>query len=161
MSEEDLELDFEEVREQKIRFLDSHHVIVLATSYDNRVTARTVTYATKGLEIYFMSWDHHKKIIQIRGNPKVALCRDNMSVEGVAKILGSPLEEKNKECAEIFREKYPRDFEGYAHITGMVIVKVEPTLIVSWVRRDDRFFLEYLDLKNKSAYLMKPEEKLE
>ena len=51
-----MELDFEKVREEKIRFLDSHHVIVLATSFDDRVTARTVTYASKGLEVYFMSW---------------------------------------------------------------------------------------------------------
>ena len=66
------ELDYDRVREERIKFLDSHHVIVLATSFDDRVTARTVAYASKGLEVYFMSWSHHKKCVQTRGNPKVA-----------------------------------------------------------------------------------------
>ena len=160
MSKEELkrELDFEKVREEKVRFLDSHHVIVLATSFDNRVTARTVTYASKGLDIYFMSWGHHKKCVQIRGNPKVALCRDNMTMEGLEEILGNPLDEKNKEYAEIYRNKFPRDFAGFARIPGMVLVKVTPTFIVSWVRIENRFFLEHLDLENKRAYLKKPEE---
>jgi general stress protein 26 len=160
MSKEELkrELDFEKVREEKVRFLDSHHVIVLATSFDNRVTARTVTYASKGLDIYFMSWGHHKKCVQIRGNPKVALCRDNMTIEGLAIILGNPLDEKNKEYAETYTKKLPHDFKGFAHQPGMVLVKVTPTFVVSWVRIENRFFLEHLDLENKRAYLKKPEE---
>ena len=88
-SEEELkkELDYDRIREEKIRFLENHHAIVLATSYNDRVTARTVTYASKGLEIYFMSWSHHKKCVQIRGNPKVALVKDNVNIEGLAEIL--------------------------------------------------------------------------
>jgi len=160
MSKEELkmELNFEKVREEKIRFLDSHHVIVLATSFDDRATARTVTYASKGLEVYFMSWGHHKKCVQIRGNPKVALCRDNLTMEGLGEILGNPLDEKNKEYAEIYRNKLPREFEGFARIPGMVLVKVTPTFMVSWVRIENRFFLEHLDLENKRAYLKTPEE---
>lgn len=80
--ESEMELDFEKVKEEKAKFLDSHHAIMLATSSGNRVTARTVTYASKGLDIYFMSWNHHKKCVQIKGNPRVALCRDNLSIEG-------------------------------------------------------------------------------
>jgi len=160
MGKEDLkmELDFEKVREEKIRFLDSHHVIVLATSFDNRVTARTVTYASKGLEVYFMSWGHHKKCVQIRGNPKVALCRDNLTMEGLAEILGNPLDQKNKEYVEIYRNKLPHDFAGFARIPGMVLVKVKPAFVVSWVRIKNRFFLEHLDLESQRAYLKKPEE---
>jgi len=153
-----MELDYEKVREEKVRFLDSHHVMILATSYDNRVTARTVTFASKGLDIYFMSWSHHKKCVQIRGNPRVALCRDNVSIEGFAEILGNPLDEKNKEVAEIYRNKLPRDFDGFARIPGMVMAKVTPTFMVSWIRVENRFFLEHLDLENKRAYLEKPDE---
>jgi len=40
------QLDFEKLREAKIKFLESHHTIIIATSYDKKVTARTVTYAT-------------------------------------------------------------------------------------------------------------------
>ena len=160
MSKEEMkkELDYERIREEKIRFLENHHAIVLATSLNNRVTARTVTYATKGLEIYFMSWGHHKKCVQIIGNPKVALVKHNVNIEGIAEILGNPLDEKNKEYAGIYKKKLPRDFGGFAHQPGMVMVKVTPTFIVSMVRIDNRLYLEHLDLENKIAYLKKLEE---
>jgi general stress protein 26 len=160
MSKEELkrELDFAKVREQKVKFLEGHRVIVLATSRYNRVTARTVTYTTRGSNIYFMSWDHHKKVVQMRENPKVALCRDNVNIEGVAEILGTPLDEKNKECAEIYKKKLPRDFAGFAAKPGMVMVRVTSTFIVSMVRINDRLYLEHLDLRNKVAYLKALEE---
>lgn len=67
---------------------------MLATSRDERVTARTVSHATKGLYFYILSWDHHEKILQIKENLNVALARDNISIEGVAEILGKPLDGK-------------------------------------------------------------------
>ena len=150
------QLDFEKLREEKIKFLESHHTIIVATSYDNKVTARTVTYATEGLDFYFMSWDHHEKILQIRENPNVALARDNISIKGVAEILGKSLNEKSKKGAEVTKKKHPKEFEIFCRIPGMIMAKVTPTYIKSWVRIDNKFFIEHLDLENKIAYLEKP-----
>ena len=150
------QLDFEKLREAKIKFLESHHTIIIATSYDKKVTARTVTYATEGIDFYFMSWDHHEKILQIRENPNVALARDNISIKGVAEILGKSLNEKSKKGAEVTKKKHPKEFEIFCRIPGMIMVKVTPTYIKSWVRIDNKFFIEHLDLENKIAYLEKP-----
>lgn len=150
------QLDFEKLREEKTKFLENHHTIILATSYDSEVTARTVTYATEELNFYFMSWDHHEKILQIKENSNVALARDNISIKGVAKILGKPLDEKSKKEAEVTKKKHPKEFEIFCRIPGMIMVKVTPTYIKSWVRIDNKFFIEHLDLENKAAYLEKP-----
>jgi general stress protein 26 len=152
------ELDFEKLREEKVRFLEEHHTIVLATSRGDRVAARTVSYASEGLDFYILSWDHHEKILQIKENPNVALARDNISMKGVAEILGKPLDEKNRIGAEIIKKKRPKEFEIFSRIPGMIIIKVTPTYIKSWVRIDDRFFIEHLDLEKKQAYLQKPED---
>lgn len=77
-NKEFVRLNFDEIRNTKTEFLESHHTIVIATSHDDKVTARTVTYATEGLDSYFMSWNHHQKILQIKENPNVALARDNL-----------------------------------------------------------------------------------
>jgi uncharacterized pyridoxamine 5'-phosphate oxidase family protein len=146
------ELDFESKKQEIVEFLANKHAIVLATSLDDRVTARTVSLASDGLEICFMSWDHHTKCVQMRGNPRVAMCRDNVQIEGVAEILGSPLEERNRKYAGILKEKYPREYRAFAHELGMVIVKVVPTLIATWSRADGQPCLEYLDLENQTAY---------
>ena len=103
--------DYESVKNQVAEFLASKPAIVLATSLDGRVTARTVSMASEGLDVYFMSWGHHTKCIQIRGNPRVALCRDNVQIEGLAEILGSPLEETNQRYTELLRRKYPDDHD--------------------------------------------------
>jgi len=147
------ELDYQKKKEEIIKFLESKHAIILATSHNNRVTARTVTFASKELDIYFMSWEHHTKCLQIRENPRVALCRDNVQIEGLAEILGSPLDEKNREYAEIYRNKVPRDFEGFASQPGMILVKVTPISIVSMVNIDNWLYLEHLDIENEKAWL--------
>jgi hypothetical protein len=95
------ELDYEREKDRVLRFLEGKHAITLATSLEDRVTARTVSFANDGLAILFMSWAHHSKCVQIRGNPCVALCRHNVQIEGVAEILGSPLDERNKRYADI------------------------------------------------------------
>lgn len=151
-------LDFEKLKAEKARFLEEHHTIVMATSHNNNVTARTVSYATKGLDFYIMSWDHHEKILQIKTNPNVALARDNISIKGVAEILGKPLDDKSKIGAEAIKKKRPKEFDIFSRIPGMIIVKVTPTYIKSWVRSDDGFFIEHLDIEKKQAYLQKPQE---
>ena len=55
------ELDFENLKEEKINILGDHHTIVLATSKDDEVTARTVSYSTEGLDFYLLSWDQRAR----------------------------------------------------------------------------------------------------
>ena len=150
-------LDFDKLVEEKIKFLREHHTIVLATSTYDKVTARTVSYAAEGLDFYILSWDHHEKIRQIKENPNVALARDNSSIQGVAEILGNPLDEKSRTGAEAIKKKRPKEFEIFSRIPGMIMVKVTPRYIKSWVRVDNRFLIEHLDLENKRAYLQRPE----
>ena len=82
-----MELDYKRKIDAMIKVLTANRHIVLATSYNDRVTAITVSYVSNGLDIYFLSWEQHKKCAQIKGNPKVALCQNNMQIKGVAEIL--------------------------------------------------------------------------
>jgi general stress protein 26 len=153
-----IDLNFEAVLAEKARFFDAHHTVVLATSQAEVVSARTVSYATVGLDFYILSWDHHEKVLQIRRNPNVALARDNVSIKGVAEILGPPLDAQSRVGAEAIRKKRPREFEAFSRIPGMVMIKVTPTYVKSWVRLDGRFFVEHVNLAKKEAYLQKPEK---
>ena len=150
------ELKFEEVKEEKVRFLEKNEHVVLATSLDNRVTARTVTYISEGLTIIFYTLTSCMKFAQIKANLKVALCLDNASIEGIAEILGSPQKEENKRLLEIFKKRFGEDwfdwfYSNYPELS--VFVKVTPTLIKSYVYKDDTPALEFLDLHDKRAYI--------
>ena len=78
------DLDFEEKKQELIRFLDSKDtaVMALATSLNDRVLVRNVLVACSGLNIYFFTWGHSRKCMQIEGNPRVALCKDAVQIEG-------------------------------------------------------------------------------
>jgi len=147
------ELKFDEVKAEKVRLLEQNKDIVLATSQGSRVTARTVRYVSEGLTIIFFTLTNLKKVAQIKANPKVALCLNNASIEGKAEII-SQRGEEGKRIAEIIKKKCPNYFEWWHSRTAelLVFVKVTPTLIGSYVYKDDKPFLEYLDLQNKTAY---------
>ena len=81
-----MELDFENEIKEIIAFVEKNRNVTLATSLENRVTARTVQYINEGLDMYFTSWEFNKKIQQIKGNPNVALNLNHIQIEGVAEI---------------------------------------------------------------------------
>ena len=154
------ELKFDEVKEEKVRFLEKTEEIVLATFSDKRVTARTISYVSEGLTIIFYTLTSFKKFAQIKANPKVALCLRKLSIEGIAEILGNPRKEENKRLLEIFKKKFDWfDWWLVHYPEESVFVKVTPTLIKSFVSKDDTWVLEYLDLPNKRAYITTEWEK--
>lgn len=86
--------------------LEKKNHMVLGTSANNRVTARTVSTIFMNGKIYFQTDVELLKYIQLSQNPNVALCELDMQVEGTAKILGHPLEEYNQEFLNMFSQKH-------------------------------------------------------
>ncbi len=82
------EPDFAKIKGEILAILEKNRNVTLATSLDNRVTARTVQYVSIDLDIYFTSWGFNKKIVQIKGNSSVALYLKNLQIEGSTNILG-------------------------------------------------------------------------
>jgi hypothetical protein len=74
---------------------------------------------------------------------------------GEAEVLGKPLDEKNKEYADIYREKLPEIFSKYATIPVMVLMRMKPNLFETWVRTPSRQYYEHLDMDERKAYIFK------
>lgn len=150
-----LELNYEEKKEEVIKYLESEEndTMVLATSTNNRVLARNVLIFSRELELYFFTWEHSRKCQQIRKNPNVALCKNDMKIEGIAEILGGLTEEETKEYTDFMRSKAPESIEKWEKYPSMVIVRVRPTQIVYGSRTiNDGVYLDLIDLENKRAY---------
>jgi general stress protein 26 len=147
------ELDFKKKKEDFLRFLAANEngIMVLATSYQDRVLARNVLIAPQGLDIYFFTWKRSRKCQQIRGNSRVALCKDRVQIEGTAEILGGLGNESNTAYVDAFRDKFPEAIERWQDRPGMVIVRIRPTSVVI-AGSGDTPFLEFLDLENETAH---------
>ena len=154
----DTEATYAERLNQVEAFLATKHAIALATSQHDRVTARTVTFASRGIEIYVLSLEGNAKLRQIEANPKIALCRDHIQIEGTAEILGTVGSEENAEVAGVFRAKYADAYERHIHHPRMVAIRVRPTRIGVFYIKDGRFLVDRLDIAGKTLTVERLDE---
>ena len=154
------ELDFKKFEFEIIQIFNENQEIVLATSNKDRVTSRTISFANDGLEIYFWSWIHNKKVVQIKENPNVALTLHKIQFEGEAEILGKPLDEKNIEYLDLFYKKFSEMYvDIFSKIPEMILIRIYPKAIVKFEKIHDRFHLQKMDIKYKKVYQMRIEDK--
>ncbi len=154
------EPDFEKIRSEILTLFSENRGMILATSLNDRVTARHISFVNEDLDIYFTSWDHNKKIIQMKGNPNVALNLNNVQIEGKAEVFTCVFEEKYKDIQDLFRSKFGAVWlNRFSHIKELILVKVIPEKIVRFETIHKRFQLQNVDCKNKKVYQMRLEDK--
>jgi general stress protein 26 len=154
-------LDFEQTLQAKLNRLKSAGDMVLSTSLDNKVTSRMVTCACEGRTVVFLSWKHHTKCLQIAKNQHVALCYENLQIQGLADIMGSPFSENNKVYADLLKEKISGIYKRFSRYKGMVIVKIEITRIHSWEdwhQQEGSYVIDIVDLEKRTAYKVNAED---
>jgi len=155
------DLNFKQTLQTKLDFLRTVKEIVLSTCSNDRVTSRVVDCACHDKTIYFLTWSHHTKCIQIKENPNVALCYKNLQIEGVAEIKGNPLLETNKDHSNRYRAKQPEIYNKFVKYDGMVIVKVDIRSIHSWEGWQDESngnFLDIVDISKEIAFRINAED---
>lgn len=119
-----VEINYTELYNKIKEMLSEETEIVLATSFKGRVTARTIYFIPKDLDIYFITSKAYTKYKQIEKNPNVALCTQDIQLEGVAEILGHP--SLNKSIKEFCNGKntYFDYYKKYAKYKNSVLIKV-------------------------------------
>jgi general stress protein 26 len=146
-------LDYNEKLREFIGFIhkDENAIMVLATSFHNRVSARNILTIADENNIYFFTWKHSRKCEDITKNSNVALCRENIQIEGKAKIIGFFTDEVSKKYIRIFQNRFPEAIRKWEQKPSMVIVQVVPTFVALGGSADPPR-IEYIDLLNKKAY---------
>jgi hypothetical protein len=132
-----MEIEYDTLKEEAIRFLDQHKILFLATCADDRVTARAMSCVHVGLEIYFQTSKKSDKFAQIRQNPRVALCAANIAVEGVATVCEHPLHPASEQFVTLYKEHHPGSFNAYSRLESNIVVRVDPTLVAFWKYDDE------------------------
>lgn len=140
-------LDYIEMKAKIIEQLKEQKNIVLATCEKLRVTARTVYCTSNELQIYFMTSKAYTKYKQIIKNPLVAMCFENVQIQGRATILGHPSNEENQEILEKCGH-LDKKFMYWTKYKNTVLIKVSITEVECW-NNNGR---EYLDVLNKKSY---------
>jgi len=140
------ELDFEKKYNEVLKRLENEKTIVLATSHKDKVTARSVWFILYKSSIYFITSKAYTKYKQIEKNPNIALCLDNIQIEGIGNIKGHSSLKEN----ELIRDYCEKKHTGITHFMkykNSVFVEVKINKITIWNKGR-----EYIDLAEKKAY---------
>lgn len=144
-------LEFSSLEEEIATTLTAANFIVLATSIDNRVTARSMSIVSIGLDVYMQSDCRFIKTAQMEGNPNVALCLGNMQIEGIAEFLGHPMDAQNEPFRALYRDKHKGSYERYSNARDEYVFVVHPVVVTLWKYIDANPCRDRLDVAGHTA----------
>ena len=129
--------------------LNSHRVLVLSTSCNNRVSSRQVSVIIHGGKFYFQTDKNYLKFKQLYINPNASFCFNNYSIEGKCKCIGKPTDEKNLFFLDLFREHFYPAYKLYSGLETERLMEFTPTLIYCWGYDNSKPFIEYWDVEKQ------------
>lgn len=132
-----------------ISTLEKETAIILATCANNRVTIRPMSHINEGLTIYFQTGNHSLKAQQISANPNVAISVGNYEIEGMAEIIGHPMDAANKFFMKKYSAKHPNYVERWSALPNEVVVKVTIGLVRQWRYIEGKPFIAIYHANNK------------
>lgn len=135
--------DFEVKVNRLFENLGQGKIMSLATGNEDRISARSMSVCIFDNKFYFQTDKNFLKFSQIKNNPNVALCFENVSIEGIATCLGKPLE--NSRFCEIFNKQFHGSFVAYSSLENEVLFEIEPKLIKLWIYENALPYVEKYD----------------
>ncbi len=121
--------------------------MVLSTSENNIVSSRMMSVVAIDGGFYFQTDITFRKYRQLSSNPNVALCTDNVQIEGICVELGHPLD--NAAFCERFRESFKGSYDAYTSLKNERLFCVTPLYIERWVYIDSVPYIETFYIKDK------------
>jgi general stress protein 26 len=146
-----MEISYDTLLEHTIEALNRHKIWVLSTSAHDRVTARSMSIVNDGLSIYFQTHTSYIKYQQIEQNKHVALCYNNIQIEGEAIIRGNAFNGQNETFLALYQRDHEGSYQKYTKLEKQVVIEVQPKKVTYWKYIDKVPYKEILDLVNETA----------
>ena len=121
--------------------------MVLSTSENDKVSSRMMSVVQIGGELYFQTDRTMKKYNQMMKNNNVALCIDNIQIEGKCIETGHPLD--NAEFCDIYKECFKGSYDAYSMLSNERLFIVKPLYIERWIYDDGVPYIETFDMSTQ------------
>lgn len=124
---------------------NQHKHMVLSTSLSDCVTSRMMSVVEFGGKFYFQTDATLRKYQQLSANPNIALCADNLQIEGICREIGHPLQ--NEAFCALYKKHFLGSYRAYTAMQTERLFEVTPIFIQRWVYEDaqpciERFWVE-------------------
>ncbi len=142
---------FYEKTQRLFETLGDHRFMVVATSKNDHVTARTMSVIICDKKLYFQTELTLTKAEQLAANQNVAVCYSNYQIEGTCREIGHPCEPQNKFFLDLFQRHFEGSYQAYSHLDNERVYEVTPLHITVWDYDDGKPYRDYFDIV-KAAY---------
>lgn len=140
---------YDEIYDVVMKKFSEGRTFSLATVRNGQPTVRTMSgFSLKG-KIYFQTDSLMDKAIDIKNNSHVALCLDEIQIQGNCAEVGHPYDKSNSWFVDIFKGFFPKAFSQYSHIETERVYEITPSLVKIWGKHDGVPSLVCLDIDNK------------
>ena len=130
--------------------MSNHAIVCLATSQNDRVTARSMSVIIYDRKFYFQTDVRFLKYRQIEANPNVALCYNNIQIEGVCRAIGHPLLRENSFFATLYKQHFAGSFAKYSALENEMLFEIVPSIITVWNYENGTPYREFYDFHDES-----------
>ena len=121
--------------------------MVLSTSLNDHVMSRMMSIVQCEGIFYFQTDREMRKYRLLSSNPHVALCIENIQIEGLCRQIGRPME--NSDFCSLYEECFPSSFHRYSDLENECLFAVTPLWIERWLYLDGIPFLEEMDMEKQ------------
>ncbi len=121
--------------------------MVLSTSENNRVSSRMMSIIQIDGSFYFQTDITMRKYRQIESNRNVALCIDNIQIEGVCEEEGHPLD--NGQFCNLYQKCFQRSFDAYSSLKDERLFVIKPVFLERWIYSNGVPYIEIFDVENR------------
>lgn len=128
-------------------------MMVLSTVDSDHVSSRMMSVIQFGGLFYFQTDRLSRKYSQLKNNPRVALCIDNIQIEGTCVEMGRPTD-----CdmfCQLFKECFPEAYRRYSGLQNGRLFFVRPAHVERWLYIDGAPYIEQFDVAHQ-AYDLSP-----
>ena len=139
-------MEFQEAYASLLKELGGSRKMVLSTSLRDAVTSRMMSVVILHGRFYFQTDAASRKYRQLKGNPRVSLCTENIQIEGHCREAGAPLE--GREFASAYQKAFPSSYRRYSGLESERLFEVAPAFIQKWTYREGVPYIETFDVAN-------------
>lgn len=126
--------------------------MVLSSSENGRVSSRMMSIVFFDGFFYFQTDKTLRKYHQLISNPQVALCADNIQIEGICEEIGHPMD--NVMFCNVYQKCFNGSFNRYSSLRNERLFAVKPTHVERWLYVGGVPFIETYDIEKQQYDLI-------
>ena len=143
---------YTEKYENLIAEFNKGKTMVLSTAENGRVSSRMMSIVFFDGSFYFQTDKTLRKYHQLITNPQVALCADNIQVEGICEELVHPMD--NDRFCNKYKECFNGSFNRYSSLQNERVFSVKPVHVERWLYIGGVPFIETYDIEKQQYELI-------